>query len=199
MRRPSLAAALAGLAAVGTACADDPRQLVGFQGDSLPVVATAELPDVASDGEPFEFVAPAGGLLVVYFGYTNCPDACPATLVEVKRALDELGDEAADVEVAMVTIDPDRDAGVLAEYVASFVPDAHAVATDDIAALRRFALGFGAEFNVDARAGGNVVVEHTTYLYAVDDQGRLVITWPTETDADDLAADMRQLMDDLRA
>ena len=73
----------------------------------------------------------------MYFGYTNCPDVCPTTMADLGAALDRLDDEdAARVDVAMVTVDPERDTAVLADYVQSFVADAHAMATDDPAALR---------------------------------------------------------------
>jgi len=78
--------------------------------------------------------------------------------------------------------------------VQSFVPGAHAVATEDETSLRRVAEAFGADFAVDARAPDNVHVDHTTYLYAVDETGHVAITWPLGTTADDLADDIGQLL-----
>ncbi|MET0911158.1 MAG: SCO family protein [Ilumatobacteraceae bacterium] len=176
------------------ACGGDERELVGLTRDPAPQVDAVALPDVSRDGEPFEFRADDGGLLVVYFGYTNCPDVCPTTMADLRTALKDIGDDAERVDVAMVTIDPARDTPVLADYVQSFVPDAHAVATDDQAALQSVAAPFGVSYEVHTDATGEIEVGHTSALFAVDDTGHLVITWTFPTPADDLAGDLRQLL-----
>ena len=147
------------------------------------------------------------GLLLVYFGYTNCPDFCPTTMSDVKLARARL-DEPERVSVAMVTVDPDRDFVVdpercadeivLACYVTSFVDDAHALGTDDPALLSAAAAPFGAAYNV-TQNGDEVQVDHTTSLYAVDDAGRLVLTWQFGVSIDDLASDMEQLLEETAA
>jgi protein SCO1/2 len=194
-------AAVAVLAAAGCGGGDD-HELVGLTRDPEPQVDGTPLPDVADGGAPFTIKAPAGGLLIVYFGYTNCPDVCPTTLSDLKVALADLGDDASRVATAMVTVDPQRDTPVLAEYVRSFVPDAHALATDDQAALQAVAGPFGVSYEVSTSPTGEVQVAHSSYLFAVDDTGKLVLTWPvgldpeTTTSAKDLAADMELLLRD---
>ena len=94
----------------------------------------------------------------------------------------------------MVTIDPERDTPVLAEYVQSFVDGAHAIATDDQAALQAAAAPFGVSYEVRTAPNGEIEVGHTSYLFAVDDTGTLVLSWPFGTSADDLAGDIRQLL-----
>jgi len=197
VKRAVASLVLAGLLA---ACGDDGgRELAGLTRDPEPQVDTVALPDLSADGRPFEFRAPSGGLLVVYFGYTNCPDVCPTTMADLKSALEDLGEDADRVDVAMVSVDPERDTPVLTEYVQSFVPGAHAIATDDPAALRSAAEPFGVSYQVTTGPDGEVDVAHSSYLFAVDDAGKLVITWPVgvdvgSTSADDLAADIRQLL-----
>lgn len=194
MRRLAAVAVIA-LSAVGASCGDDPYEPVGVSYDPLPSVAGAELPDLTADGEPFALVAPDDGLLLVYFGYTNCPDACPATLGEIDRALGELDSELADrVEVAMVTVDPEHDEPLLAEYVQSFVADAHALSTDDPRRLAEVADLFQVTYRIDDRAAGNIKVDHTTHLFAVDDEGDLVLVWTYPTAYDDIAADIEWLL-----
>lgn len=61
-----------------------------------------------------------GKLMVVYFGYTYCPDVCPSDLQAITLALDQLGPLAAQVQPIFITIDPERDSSVLAEYVSAF-------------------------------------------------------------------------------
>jgi protein SCO1/2 len=188
--------AVAALAVAAVACGGDDRELVGFTRDPAPSVATVTLPDVSRDGEPFTFRPAEGGLLIVYFGYTNCPDVCPKTMADLGAAIDRLDEEdAARVDVAMVTVDPERDTAVLADYVQSFVDGAHALATDDPAALRAAAAPFAVGYEVVTRPDGEVEVGHTDLLFAVDDTGTLVLNWPFGTSVDDLAADIRQLLD----
>jgi protein SCO1/2 len=201
--RKLLAAVAAVAVLTTTACGGgDDHELVGLTRDPEPQVDDTPLPDVADGGKPFTFKAPAGGLLIVYFGYTNCPDVCPTTLADLKVALADLGDDASRVATAMVTVDPQRDTAVLADYVQSFVPGAHALATDDQAALQAVAGPFGVSYSVTTSPTGEVQVAHSSYLFAVDDAGKLVLTWPvtadaeTTTSAKDLAADMEQLLRD---
>lgn len=78
----------------------------GVLGDS---VADVSLPDVGNGGEPMPFVGPDEGVLVVYFGYTFCPDVCPSTLADLRTGLSDLGDDVDRGDVAMATVDPGRD------------------------------------------------------------------------------------------
>lgn len=196
MRR-LLAVVLVALAA----CGSDDRELVGLTRDPEPQVDTVAAPDLSQDGAPFEMRAPEDGLLIVYFGYTNCPDVCPTSMADVKAALAELGEEAERVEVAMVSVDPERDIPVLVDYVQSFVPGAHAIATEDPAVLQALAAPFGVSYQVTTGPDGEVDVAHSSYLFAVDDTGRLVLTWPVGLDQDervsvrDLVGDIRQLLE----
>src|SRR5262245_23072152 len=144
--------------AVGACGGGDDRELVGLTRDPAPVVGDVPLPDMSQGGAPFEFLAPQDGLLLVYFGYTNCPHECPATMAAINASLAELGDDADRISVAMVTVDPERDTDVLADFVQSFVPGGHAIATDDIDALRQFAERFGVVFDAGESPAGEVEV-----------------------------------------
>jgi len=192
MRRAAFVIALALLA---SACGEDDRELVGFQREPAPVVAEFEMPDLSNGGEPFPISAQPGELLLVYFGYTNCPDFCPTTLSDARLALQQL-DDPTQVSVAMVAVDPDRDLPILAEYVGGFFPDnGHALGTEDAGQLARVAAPFGAQYDVTTNDDGEVEVAHTTQLYAVNDAGEIVLTWQFGVSKDDLAADMEQLLE----
>ncbi|MEQ8716494.1 MAG: SCO family protein [Acidimicrobiales bacterium] len=177
----------------------DTGGLTGFVRTPAPVVGELSLPDVTARAAPFPFRADEDGLLLVYFGYTSCPDVCPTTLADIRYALSLLDASLAErVEVAMATIDPDRDTDrVITDYLRSFIPDAHPLRTTDEAALRAAADGFGADYQVATTADGAVEVLHTGSLYAVDDEGRLVVTWPFGTRGADLATDMETLLGDV--
>ncbi len=186
--------------AVTSACGDDDDAasgtLAGYVREPTPVVRQLSLPDVTNGGEPLAFQAPEGQLLLVYFGYTSCPDVCPTTLSDIRTALAELDEEdAATIDLAMATVDPDRDVDeVIGGYVQSFVPDAHGLRTTDDAELRAAADAFGVEYSVDTNEEGEVEVVHSGSLYVVDDRGQLVLTWPFGTPVDDLVNDLRLLM-----
>lgn len=194
----AVAAALLLLAPALVACgsADEPRQLSGWVREPLPQVDLVALPDATNDEAPFAFRAPEGGILLVYFGFTFCPDMCPTTLSDVQTALAELGSDADRVEVAFVTVDPDRDEGEqLTSYIGFFTDGrGHALRTEDPDLLKEAADAFGVQYEVAIDDDGKVDVGHTAHLYAVDDQGRMLVTWPFGVPADELALDLSYLL-----
>jgi protein SCO1/2 len=193
-------AALAGACGGDESASTDPTKkdssLAGIERQPTPDVSTVTLPDVSANGQPFTTIADDGELLLVYFGYTNCPDVCPTTLADVRRARRLLGDDADRVDLAMVTIDPARDTSeMFPGYVQTFVPGAQALRTSDATKLRAAADAFGADYSVEQKSDGEIDVSHTAYLYAVDDTGKLVLQWPFGISSDDLAHDLATLLD----
>ena len=150
---------------------------------------------MSEPGTDVEFRADPGEIQVVYFGFTNCPDVCPTTLADLTIALRKLGDDAERVETVMVSVDPDRDLPILDQYVTSFVSDAVAAGTDDDELLQAAAAPFGVTYDVRTLDDGTIEVDHSPFLYAVDDQGRLVLSWQFNTSSDDMAADLEILLD----
>lgn len=195
---------IAALALVGSACSDDsPAPTLGpldaAVGQELPTntsvlgayVGDIALPDVSAGGAPFALVAEPGGALVVYFGFTACPDVCPTTLSDLSRALDEMGANADRVDVAMVTIDPERDFDATVEaYLSAFIDGGHPLRTGDDAELRRATDAFGADYSIIRTEDDSVDVQHTAFLYAVDDGGNIAIVWPFGAEPDRIRADL---------
>jgi protein SCO1/2 len=197
IRHFALAALTAG-AVLLAACGDDTtsKSLSGAEVYPPPEVGTLSLPDASNADSDFSFKAADGHLLIVYFGYTSCPDVCPTTLAEVKKALKQVGKDADKVDLAMTTIDPDRDSGeILTGYVQSFIPGSHALRTADPAALQAVADAFGVSFSVTKAADGTVEVSHTGNLYVVDSTGKVVLTWLFGIPADGIATDIEILFD----
>ena len=189
------AAALAGLLAIA-ACGGGDETLTGYQRDPAPEVGDLTLPDLSNGGEEFALTADPGEVLVVYFGYTNCPDFCPTTMSDLRLATRRLDEsEAERIEIAMVTVDPDRDLPVLADYVGGFFEDGHALGTDDPGALAAAAAPFGVTYDVSTNDDGEVEVAHSTSLYAIDDSGHLALTWQFGVEIDDLKTDLEILLD----
>lgn len=186
-----------GMGLVLTACGGEtPYVPAGIVRTPAPDVSDLVLPDV-TNGVDLAFQAEPGGVLIVYWGYTSCPDICPTTMVEVRKALRDLGDLADSVDVAMITVDPNRDTPeVLTAYVQTFVTDGVAVRTEDDAALAAVAEPFGVVYSVTVQDDGWVDVIHTGFLYAVDDEGLIRLTWPFGIESEDITADLRALLEE---
>jgi len=200
LRAGGVALVVASLALAACGDGATPHELVGYRPSGVQQVDTSGIPNAADDDTPFEFRAEPGQVLVVYFGYTSCPDVCPTTLAMFKNALNQRGGDAARVQLAMVTIDPARDTSeVLTGYVQSFVSDARALRTDDERVLRAVSDAFGVTFMVTANAEGTVEVSHSGALYVVDETGKLLLTWPFGIAADDVAADLELILDEIDA
>lgn len=155
------------------------------------------LPEV-KPGEPsrdFTLRAKPGGLLFAYFGFTTCPDVCPTTLADLKRALTLLGADAARVDVAFITVDLNRDsAAVLAPYVTSFFSDGHALLPSTQGQLGAAEAALGATSSVVRQPDGTFEVSHTPTSFLLDERGRVVLEWRFGTPAEDMAHDLRVLL-----
>lgn len=179
-----------------TACGDGEYVPAGIIRTPAPDLSDMTMPDVTNDVEK-PIVAPEDGVLVVYFGYTYCPDVCPTTMSMLRRAIRDLGDDGERIDVAMVTVDPDRDTPeVLTSYVHAFAPEGVAVRTTDPERLAELAEPFGAQYSLTTREDGYVEVVHTGFLYAIDDQGVLRLTWPFGIDDESVRKDLRALLND---
>jgi protein SCO1/2 len=192
------------LALLTAACGDE-EALHGVVRDTPLEVGTVALTEVTEparraggiieDGRLVMRAAADDRLLVVSFGFLNCPDVCPTTLAEIRSALADLDpSEAQRVDVAFVTVDPDRDGPEeLAAYLRHFVPLHHAV-RPSAEELAPALAAFLASASVDVATDGRVEVAHSAVLYGVDSRGRVVVEWPFGTSADALAADLRVLL-----
>ena len=136
-----------------------------------------------------------GKAVVLFFGFTHCPDVCPTTLADmaqVKRSLGPLGER---VQVLFVTVDPERDTReVLAKYVPAFHPGFLGL-RGDLEATRAVAKEFKVYF--EKRPGatpGSYSVDHSAQSYVIDPQGRLRLFVRHERIAEDLAPDLRTLL-----
>jgi protein SCO1/2 len=148
-----------------------------------------------SDGSPADLTAFEGKVVVLYFGYTHCPDVCPTTLSDVAGALALMpADAAADVQFIMVSVDPARDTlDLLGEYVGSFDP-AFLGAGGSMEAIDRVAAEYGIYY---AYGEGDVTtgytVDHTANLLGISPEGELRIIWSPEVTRPQLAGDLDAL------
>jgi protein SCO1/2 len=185
------------LAGCGSSTATpEPSTLSGIVRDPAPAVDGATLPDVSHNGAPFQFRATSHGLLLVYFGYTLCPDVCPTTMSDLRIALGSLPEALRrTVQLAMITVDPRRDtSAVLTHYVHAFFPRGVALRTTDPTLLAQVAKTFGAAYRVTRTKDGGFDVMHTAFVYAVDDMGRLRVQWSFGTRPATYRKDIRLLL-----
>ncbi len=172
---------------LGGVVRDPPRRIEGVR-----------VPAYGSEGarQDFDFRPTSGTFLLVAFGYTSCPDVCPATLVTLRGALAELGELSPSVEVAFVTVDPQRDTPEkLRAYLDHFFKGGRywaVVGEGDSLEDAKSAFGVRA-VRQDYPETGDYGFSHTATVYAVDRQGSVVIEWPFGTDSKTIASDLRVL------
>jgi protein SCO1 len=135
-----------------------------------------------------------GHWLLIYFGYTYCPDVCPTALSEISTAMEKLGPLADKVQPIFITIDPQRDTmGVLAEYVRTF--DRRLVgltgSTDQITAVARL---FHVMFEREDKPDGNYLFDHSSWIYVMDREGKFVKILPSSLSGEEIADDMTAIM-----
>jgi protein SCO1 len=170
-----------------------PYQYHGLLIESPPPLSDFTL--IADDGEVGSLRDHRGKLTVLYFGYTYCPDVCPATMFELKRMMEELGKKGEDVQVIMVSVDPERDKPEqLGDYVKSFHPTFIGMTGNDDELLGiTTQLGIFYERHEGTPDSG-YLVDHTATVSVMDRDGRLRLVFPFGTTGAEMAADMRQLL-----
>ena len=117
-----------------------------------------------------------GRAVVLFFGYTHCPDVCPTTMAELSEALKELGPDAAKrVQVLFVTVDPERDtAQLLGQYVPAFNPAFIGLRPADDAQLKKVTKDFRVYYaKVPDKTPGSYTMDHTAASYVFDTNGKL--------------------------
>lgn len=175
-------------------CSNGPSQTVGFIRDEPLNVSRVFIDEQTNSMQtkPFNTVAPAGELLVLFFGYTNCPDLCPTTLADIRAALARIGDDSKKVSVAFVTVDPERDtAERMTSYLASFVDRFHVLRTTDVNQLELAKEAFLAASAIRKNADGSVEVSHSATTYIIDEAGLVIDEIPFGVGADGFENDLR--------
>jgi protein SCO1/2 len=151
---------------------------------------------VASDGRTVTERTYRGKWLLVFFGYTHCPDVCPTTLNTIAAALRQLGAEAAQVQPLFITVDPRRDTPqVLANYVKAF--GSHIVGltgtTEQIAAVaHEYKVYYSKEMTAKQL---DYFVDHSAFIYVMDPNGKFVQVISNTASAGQIAARLRQLLE----
>jgi protein SCO1 len=126
-------------------------------------------------------------VILLYFGFVNCPDECPLTMAHIKQALDALGSQAQKVEVVMVSTDPMRDTPqALGNFLGAFNP-----AFIGIPGSPEELTGIYKNYGVQVLDGGET---HSSYTYVIDQKGKLRLTFVPDTQPEDIVADLKILL-----
>jgi protein SCO1/2 len=185
--RPILAAA----ALLVIAACSEPLRGIVFE-DPEPAAALV-LTD--AEGKAFDLAAQRGAVVLVYFGYTHCPDVCPTTLSDWAAARRALGDDAEQVRFVFVSVDPERDTPELSlayarQFDASFVG---LTGTDAELEALKAAWHIAAYPEGDPRTR-DYTVAHPAHTYVIDTEGRLRVLYEPGVRGEELAEDIRKLL-----
>jgi protein SCO1/2 len=134
-------------------------------------------------------------VVILYFGYTSCPDLCPTTLAILHQAVDALGDNAKDVQVIFISVDWQRDTPkILEKYTAHFNEDFLGL-TGTQAQIDSFTSEFGIFYLLNLPdENGFYSVDHTASIRVLDRQGRLAVIWPYDTQPAEITSDLQVLL-----
>jgi protein SCO1 len=135
-----------------------------------------------------------GKWLLVYFGYTHCPDACPTALNNMALALSDIGADKNEVRPVFITIDPERDtAPVMKDYVSAFDAPILALTGSDTA-IAQTAKEYRVYYAKHPEPGGDYSMDHTSIIYVMDPKGRFTASFSGEDPPDQIAARLKKLL-----
>lgn len=166
-----------------------------FHGQILQSQEPIDFTLTAHTGEPVSLSDFRGKHVLVYFGYTFCPDVCPTTLARINQTLTLLGDKAKDVQFVMVSVDPERDTPEkLAQYVTAFNPTFLGL-TGSEQEIMQAATPFGVYFaKQEVEGKSNYLVDHTATTMVMDPAGRMKLIWPPNTSSEFMAEDLEYMI-----
>ena len=169
-----------------------------FRGTTFaePYPVASEIDLARSDGSRFQLSELRGDVVLVFFGYTACPDVCPTTLAELRQALSELNAQDVErVKVVFVTVDPERDSPErVQEYVDQFNP-AFIGLSGSTTDLEKVWAEYGVYREIaDEQSAAGYIVNHTARVSLVDPQGNLRISFSFDTPVEDIVHDLKLML-----
>jgi protein SCO1/2 len=163
-------------------------------GEPYPTAGDFEL--TRSDGSLFRLSETRGNVVLLFFGYTSCPDVCPTTLAELNQSLEDLGmDQAGDVKVIFVTVDPERDDPArVQDYVNHFNPDFIGLSgAESVLAPVWNQFGIFREI-VEGESAAGYLVNHTARVTMLDRSGNLRVSFGFDTPVEDIVHDLNLIL-----
>jgi len=160
-----------------------------------PAIPAPEIVLTRDDGSNFRLSEQRGNVVLLFFGYTSCPDVCPTTLSDLRKVQDELGSAASQVKVVFVTVDPDRDTpDVIQKYVSIFDPAFIGLSGSE-AELDPVWQEYGVYREIDKapNSASGYLVTHSARVYVIDRDGNLHLSYSYGTAIDDIVHDLKIL------
>lgn len=152
-----------------------------------PPLPAPEINLIDHNGNPFTMSSQQGKVVLLYFGYINCPDECPLTMAHIKLALESLGDRARNVQVLMVSTDPARDTKEgLKKFIGSFNPTFLGL-TGSPEELQKVWKDYGVTVMDDGET-------HSNFLYVIDPAGNIRETFLSDTEPAKIESDVSLLL-----
>lgn len=160
-----------------------------------PALPASEIELTQADGSNFKLSEKRGEIVLLFFGYTFCPDVCPTTLSELRKIKSELGEDAALVQVVYITVDPDRDTPEkVQEYVSLFNPTFIGL-SGSLEELEPVWQDYGVYREIeDVGSASGYVVTHTARVYLIDPDGNLRLSYAFGTPTDDILHDVKLVL-----
>ena len=167
----------------------------GFRGtaynEPYPLAPYFELTD--SNGDLFRLSDQRGKTVLLFFGYTSCPDVCPTTLAELNLALKEVGDKASSVQVVFVSVDPDRDTPQrVQEYVSRFNPSFIGL-SGTTTELQNIWTDYDI-FREIVQSDSGIIVNHTARTILIDNDVKMRLSYGFGTPVDDIVHDLELIL-----
>ena len=175
------------------------KEAVQFKGSNISGTKLGEegvaLTD--QDGQPRTLADYAGKVVVVFFGFTQCPDVCPTALAELSQVMGELGPDAKRVQVVLITVDPERDTPeILKQYVQAFNPS-FAGLTGTPEQIKAAANSFKAYYAKSPSPDGSTyTMDHTGAFYLMDTKGKARVLVPNGSGVQAMTHDIKLLLDE---
>ena len=145
-------------------------------------------------GKPVSLADYRDKVVVLFFGYTHCPQICPTTLADLAQVMQSLGKDAERVQVLFVTLDPERDTReLLAQYPPAFFPTFKGLA-GDARATDEAARAFGVSYKRNPNASGSYDLDHSAGTYLIAPGGKRILLAPYAQRSDWLQQDIKLLM-----
>lgn len=160
----------------------------------LPIGGDFTLTD--HDGRRFQLSSLRGNAVLIFFGYTSCPDACPTTLSKLSAVYRQLGTEAKRTKTLYISVDPERDTPpVMKADLGAFQLDALGL-TGTKAEIDRVVAQYGAEYKIipTPTSAMKYTVAHTTTVYVLDTSGRVRLEFPYEATVDQITNGVRTVL-----
>jgi protein SCO1/2 len=162
---------------------------------NVPYPIAPQIQLIRSNSETFRLSDQKGKIVLLFFGYTSCPDVCPTTLAELKLVMDDLGEKASLVQVVFISVDPQRDTPEKTQQYVEHFNKQFIGLSGPMAELEGIWKKYGVTREVtESNSAFGYIVNHTARVYLVDAEGNLRLSYGFQTPIEDIVSDLKILL-----